>query len=119
MNSHVVIEVKEASRFERLKRTRVPRWVMLLITFVPPMIFLAIAFTFTGCGQDVKTVEYYKEHTDERDAKISECLNNPGTAQGDAGCINAATAERHSTDGIKTNKSGGKTMDDYVESLGR
>ncbi|MDD4883057.1 EexN family lipoprotein [Sulfuricurvum sp.] len=117
MNSHVVIEVKEASRFERLKRTRVPRWVMLLITFVPPMIFLAIAFT--GCGQDVKTVEYYKEHTDERDAKISECLNNPGTAQGDAGCINAATAERHSTDGIKTNKSGGKTMDDYVESLGR
>lgn len=101
-NTHGFIEVKEATRFERLKRTRVPLWGMLLITFVPPMIFLAIVFT--GCGEDVKTVEYYQEHTAERDAKISECLNNPGQAKDDPNCANAGSAKLHSGIAIEPGK---------------
>jgi len=73
-----------------------------IITFVPPMIFLAIVFT--GCGEDVKTVEYYQEHTAERDAKISECLNNPGQAKDDPNCANAGSAKLHSGIAIEPGK---------------
>ncbi len=59
-------------------------------------VLAAMVLSFTGCGEDVKTVEYYKEHPDERDAKISECLNNPGQANDDANCANAGSAKLHS-----------------------
>lgn len=110
-NTHRFIEVKEATRFERIKRTRVPFWVMLLITFVPPLIFGAVMFT--GCSEDVKTVEYYKEHTDERKAKIGECRNNPGGMKGDPNCHNAFVAHSQALD-QRTDKSGGKTIDDFL-----
>lgn len=92
-NTHGFIEVKEATRFERIKRIRVPQWIVLLITFLPPVILWAILLS--GCS-DTKTVEYYQEHLAERDAKISECLNNPGQAKDDPNCANAASAKLHS-----------------------
>lgn len=101
-NTHSFVEVKEASRLERIKRTRVPRWVVFLIAIVPPVILASIVFT--GCGQDVKTVEYYQEHTAERDVKISECMNNPGQAKDDPNCVNAGSAKLHSGIAIEPGK---------------
>lgn len=63
-------------------------------------VLAAMVLGFAGCGDDVKTVEYYNEHTDERDAKITECLNNPGQAKGDPNCVNATTAKMHSGKGF-------------------
>ncbi|ACZ11804.1 EexN family lipoprotein [Sulfurospirillum deleyianum] len=60
-------------------------------------VFVAIVFSLTGCGsEEVKTVEYYKTHIAERDAKIKECLNNPGASKENANCANAASAKFHS-----------------------
>lgn len=111
-NAHGFVEVKEATRFERIKRTRVPRWVVLVIAFVPPLILGSIVFT--GCSEDVKTIQYYKEHTAERDAKISECIDNPGGHQGDANCVNAAQAKLHGGIPVEPGKSpDGKRYQQY------
>lgn len=58
----------------------------------------AMVLNFTGCGEkeEVKTVEYYKEHADERKAKIEECKNNPGELRGTPNCTNAIAAYRSS-----------------------
>lgn len=109
-NTHGFIEVKEATRLERIKRTRVPRWVVFLIAIVPPVILTSIVFT--GCSGDLKTVDYYKEHADERKVKIEECRNNPGSMKGDPNCQNAFVAHSEAID-KKTDKSGGKTLNDY------
>lgn len=65
-------------------------------------VLAAMVLNFTGCGEqeEVKTVDYYKEHEAERKAKIEECKNNPGELRGTPNCINATTAKMHSGKGF-------------------
>ena len=49
----------------------------------------------TGClekKEEVQTVEYYKDHKEERTLKIEECENNPGELSDTPNCINAFRA---------------------------
>lgn len=76
-------------------------------------VLAAMVLSFTGCDDGVKTVDYYKEHDAERKAKIEECRNNPGGMKDDPNCQNAFVA--HSTANYKkTDKTGGKTIDDFM-----
>lgn len=76
-------------------------------------VLAAMVLSFAGCGDDVKTVEYYKEHADERIEKIAECRNNPGGMKDDPNCKNAFVG--HSAANYKkTDKTGGKTIDDFM-----
>ena len=60
-------------------------------------VFAVIILSLTGCGsEEIKTVEYYKTHIAERDAKIKECLNNPEASKENANCTNAGSAKFHS-----------------------
>lgn len=77
-------------------------------------VLAVMILSFAGCGDDIKTVEYYKEHIAERDAKISECMNNPGGHKGDANCVNAAQAKLHSGVAVEPGKSpDGKIYQQY------
>lgn len=76
---------------------------------------------FAGCNEKVNTVDYYVEHEQEREAKLKECLNNPGAMQNNPNCINAHVALNKSLS-IKYEKARaqegnntGKTMDDYFK----
>lgn len=71
---------------------------------------------FTGCElqkTSPKSVQYYKEHKDERKAKIKECLNDVAAHQDDEDCKNAMAAER--TDFVlpDLNRSVNKSFDKF------
>lgn len=67
---------------------------------------ITLTALLTACGEEeTKTVEYYKEHIAERDAKVKECVNNPGEKSNAPNCINAKQALRLST------STGGKMRD--------
>jgi hypothetical protein len=57
-------------------------------------VLAAMVLSFVGYSEEVKTVNYYKQHISEQKAKIAECKNNPGELRGTPNCINALTAER-------------------------
>lgn len=62
------------------------------------IITIAVTAALVGCsdagkGEDVKSVDWYKEHTAERAAKIKECNNNPGELKLTPNCINAKKAQ--------------------------
>lgn len=57
-------------------------------------VLATMVLSFTGYSEEVKAVNYYKQHTKERKAKIDECKNNPGELRGTPNCVNALTAER-------------------------
>lgn len=59
-------------------------------------VFAAMVLSFSGCGDSVKTVDYYTAHKEERKAKIEECNNNPGGMKDDPNCQNATFS--HSKD---------------------
>ena len=40
------------------------------------------------------TVEYYREHADERNGLVAQCANDPGTHGNDPDCIDAREAAR-------------------------
>ncbi len=40
-------------------------------------------------AQEVKTVQWYTEHPEERTAQMKICANNPGQLKDDPNCINA------------------------------
>jgi len=40
------------------------------------------------------TVEYYREHGDERNGMVAQCANDPGTHGNDPDCVNAREAAR-------------------------
>ena len=46
-----------------------------------------------GCAaEETMTVSYYKEHSDERIAKLNECKENPGEEKLVPNCANAKRA---------------------------
>ncbi len=49
----------------------------------------------TACTPDTSkyTVAYYKEHKDERKAKLEQCNNDPGRLRNDPLCVNAHEAD--------------------------
>ncbi|MFD2190785.1 EexN family lipoprotein [Pistricoccus aurantiacus] len=59
-----------------------------------------VSFALTGCFDDtpdigpVQTVDWYKEHVDERKVTLETCGNNPGELKDTPNCINALQAER-------------------------
>ncbi len=57
---------------------------------------LFAVLVLSGCNKKVKSVEYYKEHVDERVTKIKECKENSGLYRGDTECANALSAQIHS-----------------------
>lgn len=52
-----------------------------------------VAILLAGCGEKVRTVDYYVEHADERRAKLAECANDVAKVQSDANCKNVIAAE--------------------------
>lgn len=52
----------------------------------------ALAF-LTACNEvvkkEVKTVQWYTEHPEERAEQVKICTNNPGQLRDDPNCINA------------------------------
>lgn len=54
---------------------------------------LFIVLLLSGCDRQAKSVQYFKEHKDERKAKIKECLNDVAAHQDDEDCKNAARAQ--------------------------
>lgn len=65
------------------------------------IVLFTMTLSFVAYSEEVKTVNYYKQHISERKAKIEECKNNPGELKGTPNCVNAITA--HRTGGIKPN----------------
>ncbi len=46
-----------------------------------------------GCNEkEVKTVQWYTEHPEERTAQIKLCADNPGKLENNPNCINARQA---------------------------
>jgi hypothetical protein len=55
---------------------------------------VGVAGLLSGCDQEpVRDVDYWKTHVDERKAKVSACVSNPGQLDGTPNCINAKRAE--------------------------
>lgn len=60
----------------------------------------------TGClgkGEEVKSVDYYKQNLDEMQAKIKECQSNPGEFGLEPNCVNASKARLGSGKSIPQN----------------
>lgn len=55
---------------------------------------LLLAIGFSGCGEEVKTKEYYMqpENAQELEVKFKECKNDPGGVGQTPNCINAVEA---------------------------
>ena len=51
-----------------------------------------IAFSLIGCAEEVKTVQWYKEHPEEMKQYIDKCKDNPGELAATPNCINAKKA---------------------------
>jgi hypothetical protein len=56
---------------------------------------LTVLMAVEACGPDPSkyTVAYYKEHRDERKAKLAQCTDDPGRLRDDPLCINAHQAD--------------------------
>lgn len=54
---------------------------------------LLIAFSLIGCGEEVKSVEWYKMHKKERRETLKGCHIMPGEKEKSQNCINARKAE--------------------------
>ncbi|GKG94010.1 hypothetical protein CE91St38_20180 [Desulfovibrionaceae bacterium] len=53
---------------------------------------LAVYLLLLGCteeNKEVKTVQWYTEHPQERAEQLKICANNPGQLKNDPNCINA------------------------------
>lgn len=57
-------------------------------------ITLLIAIGLSGCGEKLKTKEYYMqdENAQELEVKVKECKNDPGGVGQTPNCINAIEA---------------------------
>ena len=55
----------------------------------------AVAVAIFGCARAPSefTVDYYRDHADERRARLAQCANDPGALREDALCVNAREAE--------------------------
>jgi len=52
-----------------------------------------LAISLVACSERTNSVEYYTEHTNERDRKLQECRSNPGELQHSPNCINAKRSQ--------------------------
>lgn len=54
----------------------------------------ALVLAASACAPDPSqyTVEYYKHHKEEREKRLSECANDPGSLRNEPTCINAQRA---------------------------
>ncbi|MHA8113517.1 EexN family lipoprotein [Kosakonia cowanii] len=69
---------------------------------------LLCAGTLTGCDGGAKSIQWYNDHENERDAKMQECVkkSNP---RGTEDCRNAIDAYVHGGQSIKKNSGPDKT----------
>ncbi len=61
------------------------------------LVLVILFFTLLGCNEEklqeeVKTVEWYKNNSSARKAKLKECADNPGELEKTPNCINAEKA---------------------------
>ncbi len=60
--------------------------------------FVVTAISAAGCApvpdRSTRTVDYYTEHTQERQTMIDECKNDPGELAGSPNCVNAIDSAR-------------------------
>ena len=64
-------------------------------TFSASVLFATSLLVSFGCenfGEKVQTVDWYKEHKNERIAVIKKCNENPGELAATPNCINAGRA---------------------------
>lgn len=58
-------------------------------------VVILASFTLAGCFDEsldtgpVQTVDWYKEHDNERQTLLEKCSNNPGELKNDPNCTNA------------------------------
>ena len=56
---------------------------------------IAVGFSLVSCTKAPEpphTVTYYREHADERRARVEQCADDPGTRGKDPDCVNAKQA---------------------------
>jgi hypothetical protein len=63
--------------------------------FAYPLIIIALALGMSACGEEVKTVDWYKANPEARVKKLIECKNNPGELAKTPNCQNAYRAHRN------------------------
>ena len=62
---------------------------------------IGLMFALTACSPPAApTVDYYRAHLEERESKMRECANDPGSLRSTAACVNAREAAR--IDGVGT-----------------
>lgn len=79
---------------------------VIALILVPASMFL-VEITGEGSGggrqgseaENSPTVEWFKEHAQERQATLETCANNPGELKDTPKCINAVEAERQLSSG--------------------
>jgi hypothetical protein len=61
--------------------------------------FAAVIIAVAGCSENtiVQTVDWYKEHENERKEMLAKCKSDPGQLSASANCINATKAANHLT----------------------
>lgn len=58
-----------------------------------PLMFLVLAFSLAGCGEEeVYDVDYYYKNFDECKKQVAKCQNNPGRLEDSPNCKNARAA---------------------------
>lgn len=63
-----------------------------ILVKAPHSLFLClIALSLSGCGEDAKSVSYFKEHKEERIQVIKKCIADNDKSQN---CRNADQAQR-------------------------
>jgi predicted Fe-S protein YdhL (DUF1289 family) len=65
--------------------------IMKKRNLITPLLLLLI---LGGCGREVQSVEWYKEHDAERMEVILECKSDPDRLNKTENCINAKKANR-------------------------
>ena len=55
---------------------------------------VALVLAVSACAPDPSqyTVEYYKNHKEEREKRLAECANDPGSLRNEPTCVNAQRA---------------------------
>lgn len=70
------------------------------VTAVPMAASVLVISILAGCesrrvDDEVRSVDWYEQHSEERAAKLADCMTNPRTLDATPDCVNASRAENN------------------------
>ncbi|SEO56410.1 EexN family lipoprotein [Nitrosovibrio sp. Nv6] len=70
------------------------------VTAVPIAVSVLVISILAGCesrrvDDEVRSVDWYEQHSAERAAKLADCMTNPRTLDATPDCVNASRAENN------------------------